>query len=1076
MDEWMVNQFNGENGLIYVFDPRPGVINGVLRDENTARFRKLENTAINMGVEYLCGCTILVIVSSRAVYFAHFFESLSWNPDRDILLERGNPSIDRNFRLSVLDFLTTGRDWPEGLVNENVRLAGKIDSFTTEFNTRAFILTPQNQRDPAEAAGAATSGRDVYIDGLLYKPLVDQLIAEVERILRVSVNTFTYQALDGTNRALDVTGRGKALFQYDPAARPGRKGVRLIFQGRTIRVTEPRRAIFPNGVVYEDYWNPNENRLLSEPESQDSNPDQQASASSCGGQIYELGDYSCYGDTLCPVLDGVATLLCGTQCYLESLYTCYDSVLCPVLGGVPTLRCGGDCYLPSQYKCESSHLIQLLLPDEDPKQSASHTWATSPTPTSTGAQGIEVVFNGTIYTIVSQPTTLTNDGTILVLGPGGFTIGSTTIPFPTGTEGPTAITTDGVTFTVWPPGHHASSSSSPSSTSVEPSTTLAPGPTPTNETPTPTATQTFSQASSSTVITITANDGSSTTEVTFTASTLTPFTTFTGTSTITTAIDAISTIVVVGPGGVAWIPTHPSTAASGFPPLPFPSQPPTPGATGTAIIPPATSGLTSSVSTSTYNPFPSSRFTIPPLITTTITEDGSGGPTTSTITGTTDTNGFVRPITIMSTPAAIASAKSLSSRLMSASGVIAVFSSSPENPASASSAVAAIETAKAGGNDFGIGLGISLPGLCLLFCGSAGSAVARLEDLLNAITGIVSGSSASSSLTGPLAGLASIANNLGEEAENADLSVTTTTSSDCIGTFLTNCDLFCVVTTMPGGTATTNFCYSTTCSVETNCGGSPTTFTSYDNLYCPMTYGDETMSLYSYPGYTLDPITTGAGDDDSSTSTPASTDITTAQTTTTEFTTSTETPSTSTVTPSSSSIQSTSTTTQLSTTTTVSSTTSYTTKTSSPVPSPTQPSAEYVSNCYAFTFENPSDTETCASFAERFEVTVQQLFDWNYSLQPADGSKTCDMHTAWSRGTRMFCIGVRESSTTSTTSTTDGPAPTLTRCSTYNDCPRCPQGEWRCCFSGCNGMLVPGSNYCACFKDGSTPGATCGCT
>jgi hypothetical protein len=56
----------------------------------------------------------------------------------------------------------------------------------------------------------------------------------------------------------------------------------------------------------------------------------------------------------------------------------------------------------------------------------------------------------------------------------------------------------------------------------------------------------------------------------------------------------------------------------------------------------------------------------------------------------------VRPLTIMSTQAAIASAKLLSSHLMSASGVTAVFSSSPENAASASSAVAAIETAKAG--------------------------------------------------------------------------------------------------------------------------------------------------------------------------------------------------------------------------------------------------------------------------------------------------------------------------------------------------------------------------------------------
>lgn len=73
MNTWIVDQFNNKE-LIFVFDPDlpEGKFNGVLRDENTAEFSTLDNAVVNMGVEYLCGCTILVVVSTKAVYFAHF--------------------------------------------------------------------------------------------------------------------------------------------------------------------------------------------------------------------------------------------------------------------------------------------------------------------------------------------------------------------------------------------------------------------------------------------------------------------------------------------------------------------------------------------------------------------------------------------------------------------------------------------------------------------------------------------------------------------------------------------------------------------------------------------------------------------------------------------------------------------------------------------------------------------------------------------------------------------------------------------------------------------------------------------
>lgn len=40
----------------------------------------------------------------------------------------------------------------------------------------------------------------------------------------------------------------------------------------------------------------------------------------CGGQPFYPDRYTCYGDKLCPVVNGERTKSCGNDCYLESMY------------------------------------------------------------------------------------------------------------------------------------------------------------------------------------------------------------------------------------------------------------------------------------------------------------------------------------------------------------------------------------------------------------------------------------------------------------------------------------------------------------------------------------------------------------------------------------------------------------------------------------------------------------------------------------------------------------------------------------------------------------------------------------
>ncbi|GAB1312690.1 Endo-1,3(4)-beta-glucanase 1 carbohydrate binding domain-containing protein [Madurella fahalii] len=54
---------------------------------------------------------------------------------------------------------------------------------------------------------------------------------------------------------------------------------------------------------------------------------------------------------------------CGNAPYYPSEYTCYGTTLCPRLDGQPTLPCGGACYSPDMYQCRDGQL--QLLPAAD---------------------------------------------------------------------------------------------------------------------------------------------------------------------------------------------------------------------------------------------------------------------------------------------------------------------------------------------------------------------------------------------------------------------------------------------------------------------------------------------------------------------------------------------------------------------------------------------------------------------------------------------------------------------------------------------------------------------------------------
>lgn len=138
----------------------------------------------------LTGCTALIVMSEKAVYFAHLWETLAYD------------STDEVFDTHVIDFINNG-----GTQNpdEQQALKAHADDFKDQGGSSAWILYPV-QDDVFEDDGNL---KNVY-----YKDKNTKLRDEVWKLTGITATMTEYTPSDKDDTAL-----GRHLYQYDPNAR-----------------------------------------------------------------------------------------------------------------------------------------------------------------------------------------------------------------------------------------------------------------------------------------------------------------------------------------------------------------------------------------------------------------------------------------------------------------------------------------------------------------------------------------------------------------------------------------------------------------------------------------------------------------------------------------------------------------------------------------------------------------------------------------------------------------------------------------------------------------------------------------
>ncbi|USW46748.1 hypothetical protein Slin15195_G000670 [Septoria linicola] len=212
---------------------------GELNERPVGRQREFGTAAFQIGSGYLHGCTVVTIVSRRAVWMAHFWEEYSHGTveyDEDTIDEEQIQAQQDDlpaFRERILDFIrgvtpsdpaTNSHDYeadeenpdaPGELVGGYLDPAG-VSPTQGLYNqpgddTQAFIMTPTRDN---EATGS----------GALYGSRNEELVQLLEQRFNARVTTYSYRALD--YNGIDFSGpdgeiagtdeRGNALFQFDP--------------------------------------------------------------------------------------------------------------------------------------------------------------------------------------------------------------------------------------------------------------------------------------------------------------------------------------------------------------------------------------------------------------------------------------------------------------------------------------------------------------------------------------------------------------------------------------------------------------------------------------------------------------------------------------------------------------------------------------------------------------------------------------------------------------------------------------------------------------------------------------------
>ncbi|KAK4694243.1 hypothetical protein P7C71_g3302, partial [Lecanoromycetidae sp. Uapishka_2] len=195
-DQWMVTQVNSATNNVV-----PGPVNG--DDINSANYFQISGRtpakdAISIGLGKngpdgnpvrLTGCTALIVMSEKGVYFGHFWETLSYGTN-DL------------FQSKVIDLINNG-----GKDNPNVQqsLKSHKGTFKNQKGASAWILAPV----PDDLENG--DGTETPSDYSSYNTQIQTLVQSLTGIT-ATITTYTPDTGD------DTKALGRALYQYDPQA------------------------------------------------------------------------------------------------------------------------------------------------------------------------------------------------------------------------------------------------------------------------------------------------------------------------------------------------------------------------------------------------------------------------------------------------------------------------------------------------------------------------------------------------------------------------------------------------------------------------------------------------------------------------------------------------------------------------------------------------------------------------------------------------------------------------------------------------------------------------------------------
>ncbi len=165
----------------------------------TAGVEAFGDKAFSVGTSCLSGCTVLWIISRTGVYFAHYWENISFAPDR--IHFKGD--AEKAFEGTVVKGLREGVS-KRGF-EQQASLAGAVPDLADD-HVKVYLMRPTEAWD--DRVGAYQDKWDRM------KEIVVELIPKVAEDGRWQ--EVTYEALNNFDPLLRTSARGHTLFKFDP--------------------------------------------------------------------------------------------------------------------------------------------------------------------------------------------------------------------------------------------------------------------------------------------------------------------------------------------------------------------------------------------------------------------------------------------------------------------------------------------------------------------------------------------------------------------------------------------------------------------------------------------------------------------------------------------------------------------------------------------------------------------------------------------------------------------------------------------------------------------------------------------